>query len=236
VLKARYPLEFAAATLRFSKDDEQGAKLLRELSKEGYNYTPVDPLNSGMGWTVHEGKLLGGLVNVKGIGLKMAADIIARRRRGDALQPGQQKKLDSAITPFDDIFEGQRRWGDIYKNPTDHNILSQGLTMITDIQEPDDYVFLAKIRDRNPRDLNEHHSLSKRDGRRIDRNNLFLNLTLEDDTGMIICTISRFKYARWGKELVERSRIGEWFIWRGKVRDDGWRKVYIDKWRRLEDG
>src|SRR5213075_2709638 len=68
VLKAYHPLEFSAACLRNAKDDDQSIKILRELTLEGYQYKPFDPLLSEMNWTVAEGQLIGGLMGIRGIG------------------------------------------------------------------------------------------------------------------------------------------------------------------------
>lgn len=234
VLKAHYPLQFAAACLRNAKDADQSIKLLRELVKEGFTYKPVDPDNSRIYWEVHEDVLIGGLTNVKGIGEKKARDIVDRRARGVKLLPGQLKLLINPVTPFDDIFEGDRRFGDIYDNPRKHGILSGPVSMLRDIQDAGEYVFIGKIIERNQRDMNEYQSVVKRGGRIIKRNNLFLHLQLEDDSGSIIATIPRFDYPVWGKPIVENGKTGDWYIFKGKIRSD-WRLFYIEKHRKLTE-
>jgi DNA polymerase III alpha subunit len=234
VLKAHYPLQFAAATLRNEKDTEQGVKILRELSNEGFHYKPVDPKRSGLTWSVVDGTLVGGLTNIKGIGQRTAEDIIERRESNRPLMPGQIKKLMTPVTPYDDIFEGQRRFKEMYDNPKEFNIKSGGISFISDISDPGEYVVLARVQEKNLRDMNEHDALAKRSGRKITRNNLFLNLTLEDDTGSIKAKVTRYKYAEYGKPLVEGARIGDWYLFKGRIQDSEWRILYIDKWRRLE--
>ena len=64
VLKSRYPLEFAAACLRNVKDDDQGVKLLREVSTEGLGYKPYDKFKSELNWSVQDGELIGGLIGI----------------------------------------------------------------------------------------------------------------------------------------------------------------------------
>lgn len=234
VLKAHYPLQFAAACLRNAKDEEQSVKLLRELVKEGYEFIPVHPEHSGLTWQVVDGKLVGGLTNVKGLGFKKAQDILSRRADGRELLPGQKRLLAAAITPYDDIFEGTRRFGDIYANPRKYNILSGKVHLVNDIQDAGDYVFIARIREKNLRDLNEYGNLVKRGGRLVKANNLFLNLVLEDDSGSIIAKVQRFDYQKWGKPLVEAARINDWFLWKGKIKGDGWRMLMVEKWRKLD--
>lgn len=235
VLKAHYPLQFAAACLRNAKDEEQSVKVLRELVKEGFEYKPVDIADSGLYWSVVDGKLLGGLTNIKGLGEKKAQDILTRRAEGRPLQPGHIKLLANPVTPYDDIFEGQRRFGDIYINPKNYNITSGGVTPVQEIGDPGDYVFIARIKEKNLRDLNEYGNLVKRAGRRIAKNSIFLNLVLEDDTGSIIGKVGREQYPKWGKPLIESAKIGEWFLWKGKINADGWRLLMISRWRRLEE-
>ncbi|MFA5604164.1 MAG: DNA polymerase III subunit alpha [Bacilli bacterium] len=235
MLKAHHPLEYAAAVLRNEKDSEQGIRILRELVREGYEYKPFDIKHSTLNWEVADGRLIGGITNIKGIGPKKAQDIIDRRSAGKGLLPGQVKLLTSGTTPYDDIFEGERRFGDIYKNPRNHRVTSGSVSYVRDVNDPGEYVFLARIKVKNQRDLNEHDALAKRGGRKILRNNLFLNLTLEDDTGSIIAKISRYDYEKLGKPIVEGSKIGDWYIWRGKIRDPEWRIFYVSKWRRIED-
>lgn len=233
VLKAHHPLEYAAACLRNSKDEEQVVKILRDLVKEGFTYCPVDPQRSTANWSVQEGKLLGGLTNVKGIGAKKAEDILIRRITGKPLTPSMAKMLVAPVTPYDDIFEGERRFGDIYKNPVAHDITSGPVTYIQDIQDAGEYVFIGRLKEKNLRDLNEYGNVVKRGGRLVKRNNLFLNMVVEDDTGSIIVRVNRNDYPKWGKPIVEDGRIGDWYIWKGRINADGWRLVNISKWRKL---
>jgi DNA polymerase III alpha subunit len=235
VLKAHYPLEFAAACLRNAKDDDQAVGLLRDLVREGFQYTPVDSDKSDVTWSVVDGKLLGGLTNVKGIGEKKALDILARRRAGQKLLPGQAKLLMFPKTPFDDLFEAERRFGDMYANPKKYKVTSGPIIKINEIgDEVGDYVFIARMRERNQRDLNEYQSLVKRGGRVIHRNNLFLNLVLEDDTGTIIARVGRYDYQKWGKPLIEAGQTDtDWYLWKGRITDPKWRVVNISQWRKL---
>jgi len=233
VLKYKFPLEFAAACLRNVKDDSQGVKLLREVVREGMPYKPYDKFRSLENWSVQDNELIGGLIGIKGIGPKMAEDIIRRRTGGESLTPRQDKLLDNGTTPYDDIFECERRWGHIKKDPSAHNIISP-ITDIIDLDgdSPGMFVFFGKLVEKNLRDMNEVVNLAKRGGRRVDKNNLWLNLTFEDDTAPIICTIDRFKYSRMGKPIVEQSRDGDWFLIKGEIKK-GFRKIYVNNIRTL---
>lgn len=234
MLKAHYPLEFGAACLRNAKDDNQALHILRELVKEGYEYTPVDPERSGLTWQVHDGRLVGGLTNVKGIGAKKAADIIDRRASNRPLTPGLLRLLNDPITPFDHVFEAHERFGDLYEHPEEHKILSGEVSQIADIHEPGEYVFIGRIMERKLRDMNEAYSLAKRGGRRVQGRTQFLNMVLEDDSGQIIGKITRDRFPRWGLPIVEQMRTGDYCLFKGVLRGS-FRLVFITQWRYLED-
>lgn len=233
VLKSRFPLEYAAACLRNVKDDEQAVRLLREVVREGLSYKSIDKFKSTENWSVQGGELIGGLIGVKGIGPKMAQDIINRRSLGQPLTPRQDKLLSAGETPYDDIFECERRFGHIKADPAAHKIVSP-ITDITDLDadKPGTFVFFGKLKEKNLRDMNEVVNLAKRNGRRVENNNLWLNITAEDDTGPVICTIDRFKYSKMGKPIVEEGRIGDWYLIKGTIKG-GFRKIYVDKLRKL---
>lgn len=233
VLKANYPLEYAAACLRNSKDDDQSIKLLRELDYEGYGYKPFDYELSEENWTVRNNTLIGGLIGIKGIGPKTAADIIMRRKEGKALTKRQDTVLKDAKTPYDMIFEGRERWGYLYDNPTANKINSK-LSFIRDITNDTDgqVCFIAKLAGKNQRDHNETVNIHRRGGREMTGQTLYLNFTVEDDTDLIFCTIDRWKYLEYGKPIIEEGKIGDWYIFKGNVQK-GWRKVHVKRWKKL---
>tara|TARA_R110000824_G_scaffold64936_1_gene169488 strand:+ start:1951 stop:4758 length:2808 start_codon:yes stop_codon:yes gene_type:complete len=235
VLKSKFPLEFAAACLRNVKDDLQGVKLLREVVKEGMTYKSFDKFRSVENWSVQDNELIGGLIGIKGIGPKMSEDLIRRRKMGEPLTSRQEKLLEEGSTPFDDIFECERRWGHIKKDPKAHNIASEIIDIgALEADTPGTFVFFGKMVEKNLRDLNETVNLAKRGGRIAKTHNLWLNLTFEDDTGPIIATIDRFKYPKIGKPIVETGRDGDWFLVKGHIKK-GFRKIYVDKLRTLSD-
>lgn len=226
VLKAHHPLQFAAALLKKAGND-QSVSLLRELVREGFEYVPVDAERSGVNWTVVDGKLVGGLTNIKGLGEKKANDIIQRRAQGRALQPGQIALLANPKTPFDDIFETRRKWGKIYDDPESYNVKSGKVVEIKDITEVGEYLFIGKITEKVVRDLNEPDSLAKRQGRRILRNHHWLALTVADDTGEIKLRVGARDYAKLGKKIADAASVGDWWIFRGYWRDENYRNLDI---------
>lgn len=234
VLKAHFPLEYAAACLRNSKDEEQVILLIRELVREGYEYKPFDKEHSVENWSVKDGMLIGGLTNIHGVGEKMAADILKRRAADIPLTNRQSTLLDNPKTPFDHIFEAHELWGDLYENWENHKI-SRRPTEIAEINDNEDghYVVIGKLTTKNLRDLNEVVNVQKRGGIVYEKDTQELLFSLSDDTGKIRCKIGRFKFEQWGRPLVEEGRIGDWYLILGKVRK-GFLSLNVEKWRKLE--
>jgi hypothetical protein len=234
VLKSKFPLEFAAACLRNARDDSQCIRLLREISKEGYEYKSYDPFKSQKAWSVQDGRLIGGLLNIKGIGDKQADDIIRRRQAGLELTAGQRNKLANGQTPYDNIFECEERWGHLKQHPRAYAIVSR-LSNIEDIQCEDGEVeccFIGKIVEKDLRDLNDPTHVKKRNGNIIQGQALMVLMTVEDDTDQIACNIDRRLYLWLGVPIIEQGQMGDWYIWKGRVKA-GFRQVQIQAWRKL---
>jgi hypothetical protein len=232
-LKSLFPLQFAAACLRNARDEEQSIKLLRELKREGYDYKPFDPALSQKNWSVQDGVLVGGLVNVKGIGSKSADDIIARRAAGQTLTAGQRNKLANAETPFDHVFESEDLWGHIRRDPEKYNIFTP-ITDCASITEEDDgeFLIIGKIKEKDIRDLNDLNAVKKRGGKRLSGQTMTLKLVVEDDTDIMRVRIDRHDYIRMAIPLIEGAKIGDWYLWKGSV-SKGFRSMQVKRYRRL---
>lgn len=235
VMKANFPLEFAAACLRNAKDDDQSIKILRELTMEGFKYRPFDRKLSALNWTTNEGVLIGGITAIKGVGPALAASILRKRSNGQAFTPREEKLLSEGTTPWDRVFECAERWGHIVASPEKYNVESV-IRTIGDMEQDTSevFVFIAKIIEKNLRDHNEVKSIEKRGGRRIADPTVFLNLTLEDDTGSIPATVNRFDYPEWGLPIVEHGKVGDWYLWKGK-HQAGIHRIQVTRWKKLTD-
>ena len=233
VLKARYPLEFASACLRNAKDEEQSILILRELHNEGYSYKAYDKEKSLLNWSVQDGKLIGGLIGIKGIGIKTAQGIMAKRENGEALTPRQDKLLSEGKTPYDMIFKAKHLWGHIYKKPIQYDVMSK-LTLINNITQHTggEFVFIGELISKNLRDHNESLAIERRGGKRMTGQTLFLYLMVEDDTASVMCQIGRGTYLRLGLPIIEDGKIGDWYIWKGYQRS-GHRKIFLKRWVKL---
>ena len=209
-VKARWPLEFAAATLDFESDDERQILMLRELAKEGIEYEPYNSTRSTDRWNIYKGKLIGPLQNIKGIGPKATKTIIGSRARGAKLAPAIQKKLFNAKTTIDSLYPITDFLNKT--NLTERNIYTQPTNIIE--LETQDYeqtvLIIATPRTINVRDLNEAVNIAKRGGDVItDGRNLYLNLQMSDDTDIIFCSINRYDYKRIAAPIVNRGRPGK---------------------------
>lgn len=229
-LKAYHPLEFSASALIHSKDDASAVKMLRELVKAGYEYKEFDKDLSEINWSIKDGMLIGGFINIRGVGEKTAERMVKARNGGKALTAGDIKKVATAETPYGDIFETDRRFGEYYKSPEKFKIKSQHPDFISSIQDEGDYIFIGKLISKNLRDLNEYKSVVERGGKIVKHNTLLLNFTVEDDTDSIICTINRWDFQKTGKIIAETAPIGQYFLIKGRI-TGSWRKINVDKIR-----
>lgn len=231
-LKANHPLEFAAATLRNAKDEASAIDLLREIVKEGIEFVPFDIDNSQLNWSIKDGKLLGGFLGLKGFGESKAAKIIAAREAGKLTQK-QRDDVEKAFNNFGDIFPIKTKFGDMYENPAKHGIYGD-VTLIEKLDEKrmKNFVIIAQLVSKNPRNQNEEILIKKRGGV-VEKDLLeFLDLRFADDTGVIGGRIGRKDYQAIGKDLLENVPIGAYIMVRGNFYNDI-RYVFVKRWRLL---
>jgi DNA polymerase III alpha subunit len=230
-LKAHHPLKFALASLVHCADDDQARGILREIVREGMiQFVPFDPQHSELNWSIHDGKLLGGFINVKGIGKVKGAKYLADRNAG--------KKLpDFANVEYSigELFEAQVKFRDYYEDPESVGLREGSrVTLNKDLSDQcsGEFVILGKLIEKNLRDLNETASLSKRGGQRISGDTTFLHLKLEDDTDLMMATVGRFDMRTLGKQFLD-APLNSWWLIRGEMKK-GWRRIYVKKAKRLE--
>jgi len=236
-MKANHPGAFAVGCLRHTRDPEQALRLLRELSKEGMDYVAVDPDHSDLNWTLgSDGKLLGGLLNVKGIGEKHARTILNCRVNNIKLPAGLQKKLDNPVTPYDKLFPVTDRFRAVYENPKAHKLTDVRLFFCNEVQESGEeteHVVIGRLVRKSIRDLNEESSVLKRGGVLLKENTMKMTMLIEDDTGMLLCSIGRFKYKAMGKPLIESVSPGEFLVVKGKLLPGYSRIFFVSTWYRV---
>jgi len=226
--KHHYPLNFLAANLNNAKDEDHALKLLRKyVNNNNVEYVTVDPDESDVGWTIKDGILLGGLTNIKGIGEKKALDIIKRRSTGKPYTPSIMKLLLNPVTNFDILYPLETKFGHLYA--------TYDLTKISDIKPKEKITVIGKLTVKDLRDRNDVQSIIKRGGKRVEDNTHFLNLTIEDDTGVIKGTIAPFDMESLeGIKLAEKLAIGSFIALTGSVRE-GWSTLSIKGVKNIEN-
>jgi DNA polymerase III alpha subunit len=227
--KCHFPGEFAVACLDHATDSDNAIKLLRDLVRnEGFTYNPVDADKSQLGWSVSGSELLGGLMNIKGIGIAKAKQIINARSGKAKLTPSLFKMLSDPKTELDILFPAEHYFGFLYKDPVSAG-LDGKLHEIVNVNGKGEYLIIGRLIDRNLRDLNEQVFLEKRGGSKIDDHKLYINFKLEDDTDMISCKIGRYDYEKIGRDIAEKGRIGkDWYLVRGTIKGD-WRTLDVSE-------
>lgn len=240
VLKALFPLQFAAATLTHISNDEDGIvkqlKMLREMVKEGYTYTPVDAKESdAFKWRASSGRLIGPMSNIKGLGPKMLSEIQAARVAGSPIPKRAEKLLTDPITPIDDLEPVTNRVKALYP---------EGLKELNIITEPtplelctcdgmggQEVLVVVKVVDINPRNLNEPQLVDKRNGRLIAEHKAdFLNLVIEDDTDQMRATVWARRWDNCAKPIIERGGAGNvLYAIKGIMGDGDFRAIDVDR-------
>lgn len=234
VLKAHHPLEFALATLKNAKDEEQTVQILKELVNEGYEYRPFDKELSEVDWCIKDGKLIGGFKNIKGVGQKKAEKLVEKRQQGKEMTVAEKKSLFNAETPYDNLFEFRTNFADFYDNW--EIFMKTKPMLIKDIDDKAQEVrFLAKTVSLNLRDANEAVMVKRRNGELIkDGMVKFLDLKMADDTDVINCRINRELYQKFGNEMINRDKVGDHYLVQGRSLN-GFRYVIIQNIKKITE-
>ena len=235
-MKARYPKEFTVANLNNAKDDDSALKILRDAVKhDGVEYITIDPDESLKNWSVNSnGLVVGGLLNIHGVGPAAANKIIEARASGEKLSAGIISKMINAVTPFDILYPADHYWGDIYKRPEAYG-LSSSPSKIIEAQGKGKYLLIGKLTSKNIRDLNEYVNLQKRGGKVLEENTLELAIKIEDDTDNIMCSIGRFKYEDQGRWIAENGVVDQdWFLIKGEIKHQS-RYLVISEIMKLDE-
>ena len=218
--------------------------MLRELVEEGYDYTPVDAVHSDANWSIADGKLVGPLQNIKGIGPKSVQTILGARARGERLPPGLRSKLQKGKTPLDELYPVSAAIREMYPDGLgERNILTDPVPM-SKIANPKwrlpkgDVLVVGVVININRRDMNEAVNIAKR-GFEIDdgTNTQYLNMWVKDDTGKCFVKVTRYKFDRLGKPIIDRGRAGKaLYAFKGRFWAPGtFRMLMVNQVRYLGD-
>jgi DNA polymerase III alpha subunit len=234
LLKSMAPVEFACASIRREDNDEAVINMLREVREEGILHIPFDRELSGTQWEVHEGKLLGPLTGVHGVGPKIAEAIVDWRGRGE-LPPRAEKILSTATTPWDELYPISKNFRHIFEEPFKHNVVSK-INFTSDITDQEEnwsnWVLMGTVSEMLKRDHNTSFLVEKR-GFVMSGQTLFLDLTINDDKGSIPATVRRKHFAGAGTKLLEEGNLNNavW-LFAGSV-NSGYRRLNVERVRLL---
>jgi len=220
-LKTYHPLEFAAACLRAAKDDDQVIAILREMAKEGINYTPIDPEFSDMNWKVADGRLIGGIMNAKGFGPAKSLKYIemrAARHLGPKEEKAFQKaaaSLAKAEVQYADLAEAHTKWGHFYRDPYLAGVTSGNpIVNMKAVKDKDDGLVIAKLTKKVLADENEAIRIKKRGGKIATGQTQFIDLMMVDDSAdsPMRFRIRPNKFLSLGKPIAEGAPVGSWWL------------------------
>lgn len=233
-MKVHHPLEYAAASLRNSKDDESTFSMLRELDAEGISYVPFDPMLSEENWTVQKGKLYGGYLGIKGVGPTKAKALIAAKGKWN---DSHRKILDNPTLVYGDLYPAHRLFADYYNEPEKMGLGNPCLCI--DELPPDggEVVFIARLIEKDTRDKNENVLINRRGGKVMTGPTAFLDMRMSDDTvnGFLV-RIERYDYEPTGRLIAQRGRENlDWFLIRAKKAGNSINMATVIKIRCLTD-
>ena len=228
-LKAEYPMQFVCAQLRSHDDDKKTKALLRDLTAEGYKYVPFDIQKSEENWAIIDGVVYGGFTAVRGIGPRTARACLERRHADpegwtDSLTAAQRNRLLSPYnTPWHDLTRLGETYAELYRNPREAGVRNQPIFQIDEVPaKKGSYCFIGKL-----------VRAQRREKEQSGKNNWFINLYFEDDSGDCGCTINRFKAPQFAY-LLEEDALEKDYLVRGDIiNDDGRAWFFLSKIKEL---
>jgi len=209
-LKAHHPLQYAAALLNHEDDASRQRLQLKELEDEGVSYVPVDPETSGLKWQVTRNGLVGPISLVKGLGKRTAQEYIRARDRGVDPPKRAVTLLKDPKTPLDNLRPISKSISDNHPDLTKINIFSTPTPVDT-------------IGERAQRDILLFLRLVNAKPRKDDKSGgMKMTALMEDDTAQIKVFFNNTKYEGFGKDMLDRGRVGTtlWAV-KGSVPDGG---------------
>lgn len=220
-MKCYHKLEYAAASLRAAKDDEQTIAILRELDREGVRYTPIDPDFSDMNWKVADGRLVGGIQNAKGYGAVKAMKYVQAREAG-LLTDKQRESLRNAEVKFSDLREAHTKFGEYYARPELAGVTSGSpIVNMDEVEDGEDALVIGKLTKKVLADENEPIRQKKREERGKARvykgQSQFIDLMMVDDStdAAMRFRIRPEKFLSLGKPIAEGDPLGSWYLIKG---------------------
>lgn len=227
-LKVYYPKEFIASTLTYTKDEDKKRNLLIEATtKLGIDYKAVDEETSlAIKWKVNKlGVIVGPFINIHGIGIKLANQIIGARNRNDDIKVSLLKKIRNNKIPLASLHMIHQKAKKLCGGDFKKKGIVTKITNVDDIRigEQDmKYTIICTPVSLKVRNMNEQKLIEKRKGKIIPSTQPleFLSGYVKDDTGKILVNINRFNYSKpYAKQFFESAKADRsLFALRGLVR------------------
>lgn len=199
-MKVYHPLEYAAACLRQSDDEDKVLALLRELADEGVSYVPFDADKSDVDWAVVDGRLIGGFKNLVGFGPAKAVAAVEVRRLG-TMDDKLRARIAAAHVKFSELHPLRAAYGHVYDDPTSVGCRDGSVILTAEtFPERGDVLYIGRLVKKEQRDENETVRVARRGGVLKKGPTLFADLFLKDDTGVpVICRIPPIeRWSKWG--------------------------------------
>lgn len=226
-MKRYHPLAYAASCLRNAKDDEQAVAVLREMATEGVSYVPFDIDRSVENWSVIDGQLIGGFVNLVGIGPSKAAAAVKARAAGKL----KREKFLEMQVKFTELYPLRKAYAELYADPERFGCRA-GSQIATgeDLPEEGGVLYLGRVAEKQLLDSNETVRVQRRGGRRVEGQPLFVDLVCKDDTGVPIrCRIGRFDYPKLGVKAMSNIVAGQDDILVRGRRVPGFQMIHVER-------
>lgn len=207
-LKRYHPLHYAAAVLRgVAKGDNAETKTfaaLREIAAEGVSYKAFDIDKSQVNWSVQDGVLVGGFVNLGGFGLNTATEAVSQRENG-GLSEKMIAKIEKAPVKYKDLFPIQAQYAHIIADPYAHGCAAGSkITFIDKLPERGSVLMICQVKEKQLRNKNEAALIARRKGKRIEGPSEFLDLRVTDDTGgPFLVRIEEKEFVKFGKQIAD---------------------------------
>lgn len=214
-MKAYHPVAYAAACLRNAKSDTQIIEILRDMEAMGVKYVPFDIERSEVNWSVKDGQLIGGFMNLDGVGPAKASKAVADRAAGTMTDEAREKLLALPVK-FSELYPLRRAYGHIMDDPTLAGA-RDGSKIVPIDQLPDggDVLLICKVLHREQRDENETLRLGRR-GHALEGPTAFLDIMVTDDSGVpITLRIDRWNYEPYGRIANDNLLPGDALLVRG---------------------
>jgi len=228
--KAHHPLEFLVANLNHARSDTAALKILRDaVENDGIKYQYFNPDYSEVEWCVKGDMLFGGFGTLHGLGPAKAKAAVKSR---PLFKPGVIKAIKADNSPFKYLYPAKELYGDYYTAPENHN-MNTGAIEISDANKDGSMTVIGCMIKKNIRDKNEACYVTKRDGKFLEGSTTWLNMTIEDDTGQIMCKIKVEDYERFGKEIAETGKEEkDWYLVHGQ-KINGWGIIFVKNIKKI---